>query len=1009
MSQPPRARPRRHAIIVGAGVAGLAAAQQLLASQHDIQVTVLEARNRVGGRILTTWLNTVEHDPDQPLQQAPHDRPPDPAAPDPSTAPTADLHSAADVRDWAPNTKSPNPALAHPSSSKETPHALPFAALVNGTFNPPRETTDAAPLTAVDIGASIMHGCGDDSQHVFHRAIQEKIRAPVVAGGGFYESTEHALWFDQNTGKRIPSEKVVEVHNIFFMASRYMAAVSAVSDDGAADLQSVFDCGVEYVCDQLGERKLTDVEHAIMKKICARSVGYCSSMDRMALMQASAGMDASCSDIQIGSQFDEDDPPYPGELPAMSANGIRQQAARLTKAVINTQKPPKPMIANKRGGSGDRIVLDGYTPFLIDKLAHGVDIRLGQAVCGVAKVHKAVVDEGTSEIGEAQGFSGTKSNDPHATSQGVSDVHSRSIIVSTRTGDVYPGDFVIMTVPLGVLRGEHAESSVQFSPPLSYDKVEAIGGMAMGVHNKVVLRFRKQDVFWPPKIPQLNCLDPRFQFFNLHSYGKTGVLLVQVFAQSGFAKGFSGLSDAGVVAEVLTVLGGMFCKRERSNDTSVDDAAAQAANKTSKERRRVAQLLNICEKVDCGAAVTKDTSQGRNGGGVQCSSCGLVMDWGPQAEQDQKAPSKRPEHSARLRQKAAKMHDHMDQRGDEKDLEEIELGPQQRSLTWSKFPAPEEYIVTRWDEDPYALGSYSFMPCGSNWQMIDQIATPEPPDDPHPYLFFAGEHCSDLGWQCVHGAYETGLKSARRLLACIESVDGAPPVRDEGLRNAEIANAEPAVSVVTQPTVTPRALAKRRKSQLPPNSSPNAFWTDERERALTRALIGYSDVYGNFMDLVDEMAFALFNFKKEPTSLTQEQVLELVHERIEERARDNDKEAKAFLHFHSPEVVAGREGAFPKRFQELTKRQRMVGLNGSILKDRYADEIVRELRLHAEQVSNNEVSYRETLRKIAMKLYMKDGGLMTKRCLSEYLRTQEFGTGPQKELYMAKYLPVLKR
>lgn len=920
-------------------------------------------------------------------------------------------HSAADVRDWAPAVGlPPHTPVPQLGNARRLPRRHSFSDLVNGMVTPARESDDTTPLTAVDIGASIMHGCGDESQLVFQRAIEERIRAPVVAGGGFYESTEHALWFDDRTGKRIPSEKVVEVHNIFFMASRYMAAVSAVSDDGAADLQSAFDCGVDYVCENLDGRKLTDVEHAIMRKICARSVGYCSPMEVMALMQASAGMDAACSDIHIGTQYDEDDPPYPGELPAMSASGIRQQAARLTKAVVNTQKPPKSIVASKRGGSGDRIVLDGYTPFLVDKLGEGVDVRFGQAVCAVTKVHKPASDMANPEIGASgPGMWGKEVSPDGATQptlQGESDVHFRSIVVSTRTGDVYPGDFVIVTLPLGVLKGDHPESSVTFSPPLSFDKVEAIHGMGMGVHNKVILRFREDDVFWPPKIPQLNCLDPRFQFFNLHSYGKTGVILVQVFAQSGFGTGYRGLSDAGVVAEVLAVLGGMFCVSTGKTDASTSDADARAACRTAAARRRISMLMNICENLDCGRSIAKRTSHGTNEGRVQCNACGLVMNWEEEREEDGKSPSKRPERSARLRDRAAKVKEQMDHDGDESDLEEIQKGPRQRNLSWSKLPAPEEYIVTRWDEDPYALGSYSYMPCGSNWQMIDQIATPEPPHNPHPYLFFAGEHCSDLGWQCVHGAYETGIKAARKLMTCLESVDGPPPAKNDGTEVGNKTEAEKDGNVSHQDIPVPRLSAKRRKSQLPPTSSSNAFWTDERERALTRALIGYSDVYGHFTDVIDEISFALYNFKKEPTNLSEEQVADLVHQRIHERARDNDKEAKVFLTFHSPEVMVVREGAFPTPFQEVTRRPRLVGLNGSILKDRYAEEIVQALRSHAELVFKNQISYRETLRKIAMMLYLKDGGLMTKRCLPEYLRTQEFGTGPQKELFLEKYLPM---
>ena len=46
-------------VIVGAGVAGLAAAQHLVA--HGRDVTVLEARDRIGGRVWTL------HDPELPV------------------------------------------------------------------------------------------------------------------------------------------------------------------------------------------------------------------------------------------------------------------------------------------------------------------------------------------------------------------------------------------------------------------------------------------------------------------------------------------------------------------------------------------------------------------------------------------------------------------------------------------------------------------------------------------------------------------------------------------------------------------------------------------------------------------------------------------------------------------------------------------------------------------------------------------------------------------------------
>lgn len=51
MLQPPPKPKGKKVIIIGAGVSGLAAAQQL--KRFGFEVVVLEARNRVGGRVVT--------------------------------------------------------------------------------------------------------------------------------------------------------------------------------------------------------------------------------------------------------------------------------------------------------------------------------------------------------------------------------------------------------------------------------------------------------------------------------------------------------------------------------------------------------------------------------------------------------------------------------------------------------------------------------------------------------------------------------------------------------------------------------------------------------------------------------------------------------------------------------------------------------------------------------------------------------------------------------------------
>ena len=76
--------------------------------------------------------------------------------------------------------------------------------------------------------------------------------------------------------------------------------------------------------------------------------------------------------------------------------------------------------------------------------------------------------------------------------------------------------------------------------------------------------------------------------------------------------------------------------------------------------------------------------------------------------------------------------------------------------------APRRAIPTRWNGDPYARGAYSFAGIGSTDK--DHLVLAEPASA---RLMFAGEHTHELYRATVHGAYESGLRAASRILAAV--------------------------------------------------------------------------------------------------------------------------------------------------------------------------------------------------------------------------------------------------
>lgn len=82
-----------------------------------------------------------------------------------------------------------------------------------------------------------------------------------------------------------------------------------------------------------------------------------------------------------------------------------------------------------------------------------------------------------------------------------------------------------------------------------------------------------------------------------------------------------------------------------------------------------------------------------------------------------------------------------------------------RTVYGPQIPDPESFRLTRWAQDPFALGSYSYLPPGTEPQIMDTLAAPVANR-----LFFAGEATYREHPSTVHGAYLSGLRAAEEIL-----------------------------------------------------------------------------------------------------------------------------------------------------------------------------------------------------------------------------------------------------
>ena len=82
------------------------------------------------------------------------------------------------------------------------------------------------------------------------------------------------------------------------------------------------------------------------------------------------------------------------------------------------------------------------------------------------------------------------------------------------------------------------------------------------------------------------------------------------------------------------------------------------------------------------------------------------------------------------------------------------------TVNGAAVPKPTGMVRTQWASDPFAGGSYSYVPVGATGEEYDALAEPV-----GSRLFFAGEATSRDYHATVHGAYLSGLREAERIAA----------------------------------------------------------------------------------------------------------------------------------------------------------------------------------------------------------------------------------------------------
>lgn len=132
--------------------------------------------------------------------------------------------------------------------------------------------------------------------------------------------------------------------------------------------------------------------------------------------------------------------------------------------------------------------------------------------------------------------------------------YSSSTVTVTHNGSVSEAGYVIVTVPLGVLKSE----SIRFTPLLPAGKQSAIRSIGMNCVNKFLLIWEK--AFWDDVqyISYTPAVRDKFNYFvNVRKYQPT-VNALMTFAYADYARQTETMTDTQVVADIMAHLRDMY-------------------------------------------------------------------------------------------------------------------------------------------------------------------------------------------------------------------------------------------------------------------------------------------------------------------------------------------------------------------------------------------------------------------------------------------------------------------